>query len=270
MEVLSQFYSAIPKPFGIQNYTRPSPAMKYLFYLSFLIILSSFSVTVAQPRKWTSTAGSTMNAELVDVSNRVVILKSTTGQKITLRIDQLITSDQSFVQEWSQKKNKLKLASKNTSSANTGRAEVKKLPEGMAELLPADLLDSDGKKVPSGSLAGKMVGFYFSAHWCPPCRGFTPSLVEFRDKNKKDFEVVFVSSDKSPDAQMKYMKEMNMKWYTLPHRSEHANKLSQKYGVRGIPALIIVSSEGETISKNGRNEVGSNPSQAIKTWKKSS
>ena len=30
-------------------------------------------------------------------------------------------------------------------------------------------------------------------------------------QNKKDFEVVFVSSDKSPDAQMKYMKEMNMK-----------------------------------------------------------
>jgi hypothetical protein len=120
MEVPSQFYSAIPKPFGIQNSTRQSPAMKYPFYLSFLIILSSFSVMVAQPRKWTSTAGSSMNAELVDFSNRVVILKSTTGQKITLRIDQLITSDQSFVQEWSQEKNKLKLASKNTLPANTG------------------------------------------------------------------------------------------------------------------------------------------------------
>ena len=129
--------------------------MKYPFYLSFLIILSSFSVTVAQPRKWTSTAGSTMNAELVDFSNRVVILKSTTGQKITLKIDQLITSDQSFVQEWSQEKNKLKLASKNTLPANTGFTEVKKLPEGMAKLLPADLLDSDGKKVPSGSLSGR-------------------------------------------------------------------------------------------------------------------
>ena len=105
----------------------------------------------------------------------------------------------------------------------------------MAELLPADFLDSEGKKVPSGSLTGKMVGFYFSAHWCPPCRGFTPSLVEFRDKNKKDFEVVFVSSDKSPDAQMKYMKEMNMKWFTLPHRSEHANKAFPKIRGPGNP-----------------------------------
>ena len=26
----------------------------------------------------------------------------------------------------------------------------------------------------------------------PPCRHFTPSLVEFRDKNKKDFESICI------------------------------------------------------------------------------
>ena len=97
-----------------------------------------------------------------------------------------------------------------------------------------------------------------------------PELVKFRDSNKDDFEVVFVSSDKSPDAQMGYMKETGMKWYTLPHRSSEANALNQKFGVRGIPALIIVSPDGETVTKNGRGDVSSNPGGAIKAWTKSS
>ena len=50
------------------------------------------------------------------------------------------------------------------------------------------------------------------------------------------------------------MNETKMKWYTLPHRSEHANALAKKFEVRGIPALIIVSKDGTTITKNGRGE----------------
>lgn len=240
---------------------------KTIYLFSFLLFWAAVFLK-AETRKWTSSSGTSMNAELIDFSNRIVILKSSAGKKITLTIDQLIPSDQNFVQNWAAQKNNL--SKKTISSKKKGGENKVALSAGMTDLLPFKLLDSNGKEVSSEMLAGKMVGFYFSAHWCPPCRGFTPSLVDFRDKNKKDFEVVFVSSDKSPDAQMNYMKEMKMKWYTLPHRSDEANKLSKKYGVRGIPALIIVSPEGKTISKNGRSEVGSNPKESIEIWKKSS
>lgn len=222
--------------------------------LTFLII----SFASAEMRKWTSNQGSTIEAELVEYSNRVVVLRSTQGRKISLRIDQLSQSDQAFVLE----------ANKEVPAA--AAHDMAGLKPGLAEILPEKLLDSTGKKISRNELAGKTVGFYFSAHWCPPCRAFTPNLVKFRDSNKDDFEVVFVSSDKSAEAQMGYMKETNMKWYTLPHRSIEANALKQKFAIRGIPALIIVSPDGETVTKDGRGDVNSNPGGAIKAWTKSS
>jgi nucleoredoxin len=32
----------------------------------------------------------------------------------------------------------------------------------------------------------KPIGLYFSAHWCPPCRGFTPKLAEWYSEGLKE------------------------------------------------------------------------------------
>ena len=48
-----------------------------------------------------------------------------------------------------------------------------------------------------------MVGIYVSAHWCPPCRTFTPQLVQLcKDiaAASKKFGVVFVSGDRDAKA----------------------------------------------------------------------
>lgn len=40
---------------------------------------------------------------------------------------------------------------------------------------------------------------YFSAHWCPPCKGFTPVFAERYKKLKgigTNFEIIFVSADR--------------------------------------------------------------------------
>jgi len=101
---------------------------------------------------------------------------------------------------------------------------------------------------------------YFSAHWCPPCRGFTPTLVEkykaLKDFGKK-FELVFASSDKSEDQFNEYYKEMP--WLALPYADRaQKDKLAKFYGVSGIPMLAIINAQtGETVTTNGRGEISS-------------
>jgi nucleoredoxin len=69
------------------------------------------------------------------------------------------------------------------------------------------------------SLNGKeIVALYFSAHWCPPCKQFTPKLADvYNDliKSQKSFEIVFVSSDRSEEEFYEYFKEMP--WIALPY-----------------------------------------------------
>jgi thiol-disulfide isomerase/thioredoxin len=46
-----------------------------------------------------------------------------------------------------------------------------------ATLVGPELLTRQGPTPTAVALGGKaVVGLYFSAHWCPPCRGFTPEL----------------------------------------------------------------------------------------------
>ena len=51
----------------------------------------------------------------------------------------------------------------------------------MDSLAGQTLVKAYGSSVPADSaLAGKnLVLYYFSAHWCPPCRQFTPMLKDF-------------------------------------------------------------------------------------------
>lgn len=42
----------------------------------------------------------------------------------------------------------------------------------LAKLLGPDVIDGKGERVEVEKLSGegKVLGLYFSAHWCPPCR----------------------------------------------------------------------------------------------------
>ena len=139
----------------------------------------------------------------------------------------------------------------------------------MYELFGDELRNSSEKKVSVDALADKTIGIYFSAHWCPPCRTFTPELVKFHKemtRKGKSFEIVFVSSDRDRNAMYSYMKEMDMAWLALPFGDDRKSILSRKFQVRGIPKLVIIDTEGNLITENGRGDVSRLGSRAFDQW----
>merc|ERR1719265_1065678 len=70
------------------------------------------------------------------------------------------------------------------------------------------LLTKTGQRETKDVLNGKRaVLVYCSAHWCPPCRGFTPVLAQaYKNYNGGDVEVVFVSSDQGDKEFNEYFK----------------------------------------------------------------
>lgn len=117
-------------------------------------------------------------------------------------------------------------------------------------------------------LKDKVVGIYFSAHWCGPCRSFTPDLIKAykEHSSKKNFEVVFASSDSDKKSFESYYKDMP--WLALDFDDRDLkNTLSKKYGVQGIPTLVILDSDGTVITSQGRMKVGKDPQFKDFPWR---
>jgi nucleoredoxin len=116
---------------------------------------------------------------------------------------------------------------------------------------------SDTGAIDNSSLKNaKVIGIYFSAHWCPPCREFTPVLAEFYNEvntSEKVFEVVFVSCDNDLDCFNEYLSEMP--WIAVPFGDNKLGKLNDAFNINGIPHLAILRNDGTKVSKNGRDDV---------------
>ena len=115
------------------------------------------------------------------------------------------------------------------------------------------LVDAEGKAVDVSTLDGKFVAIYHSAHWCPPCKAFTPQLVAFANAHKDKLAVVFVSYDKSAEAMTAYMTETKMPWAAVPYKSASGKKNAEENSVKGIPTLLVYGPDGALRTKNGRD-----------------
>lgn len=116
----------------------------------------------------------------------------------------------------------------------------------------------DGKAAPYKKEGAnpKFTAIYFSAHWCPPCRLFTPKLVEwyndFQPKHK-EFQLVFASSDKDEKAMLEYMNEMKMPWPAVRFDQKKMSGVG-KFAADGIPYLVLIDEKGKDLTGKPGNE----------------
>ena len=110
-------------------------------------------------------------------------------------------------------------------------------------------------------LKDKVIGLYFSAHWCSPCRIFTPVLADKYNQLKaagKSFEIVFVSKDNSHEEFMEYYRSMpNWLSSSSPTSTESTSteRLYQKYNVNSCPTLMLFDDKGDMITDNGYERI---------------
>ena len=123
------------------------------------------------------------------------------------------------------------------------------------ELIPEKLNGKDGE-VKFSPKDTPFFGLYFSAHWCPPCRNFTPKLINFYEvanKTQKQIEIIFVTSDKSEAEFNEYFG--SMPWLSIPFKDEAINNLKESFEIMGIPAFLVFNSEGKLIDDKARTTV---------------
>ncbi|XP_073219884.1 probable nucleoredoxin 1 [Cicer arietinum] len=114
------------------------------------------------------------------------------------------------------------------------------------------LLRNNGDQVKIDSLKGKKLGLYFSASWCGPCRGFTPTLVEAYNELSPngEFEVVFITADEDDEAFKSYFSKMP--WLAIPFSdSDTRNRLDELFHVNGIPHLALLDETGKVVAEDG-------------------
>ena len=115
-------------------------------------------------------------------------------------------------------------------------------------------------------LAGKVVGLYFTASWCGPCKRFSPHLVDFYEAYKLEeagdnFEVLMVGWDEVEEDRANYARDLGMPWLALPHEPRAlTDELTLRYGVQSIPTLIVleISADGKdakVLTAGGRRDV---------------
>jgi thiol-disulfide isomerase/thioredoxin len=223
--------------------------------LTNLIAFALTGFALAEIQTWTNKNGVAVQIELLKVSSKsgelVGEFRMANGNATLIKSSDLSEADAKRLAEFKAPN------PKDSAFGQVATSVYDKFLEG-------DLLKLSGKSLKSCGDATKPTKyylFYHTASWCPPCRKFTPSLVEFYNKNKpgnNEFEVILITHDKDDKAMEDYSVEKQMPWPQLKLSKSGRFQKEFKHPGRGIPNLVLTDLQGNLIktSYEGENYIG--------------
>ena len=149
-------------------------------------------------------------------------------------------------------------------TTGTSKKGTKAGKKSSGKLAPNFKLKSlDGDTVELKSLRGKVVVVDFWATWCPPCKITLPLVNNIYKKTRgKEVEVFGINLDRGSMSKVKsFIKKSDL---SMPILIDEGGKVSNKYGVRGIPTLVVIDQDGHIYDKH----VGADRSLDKKVLKK--
>jgi nucleoredoxin len=112
----------------------------------------------------------------------------------------------------------------------------------------------------------KYFAFYRGAGWCGPCRQFSPSLVKFykaTKPNSSNFEVYFISGDKTPAEMKGYAKEAGFSWSAVPQERQPQMQIVNRLFTNLIPQFVVTDRQGNVLIDSART---GGPAVALKQF----
>lgn len=106
--------------------------------------------------------------------------------------------------------------------------------------------DRDGNEVNLSELKGKLVVVTFWASWCGYCLKELPILENIQNHLGSDqIRVIAINSQESRQTYRKLKKALKSLNLTMTH--DVSGEISDTYGVKGIPHLLIINREGQIV-----------------------
>jgi thiol-disulfide isomerase/thioredoxin len=106
----------------------------------------------------------------------------------------------------------------------------------------------DGGTVSSDTFRGKVTIINFWATWCGPCRAEIPDLIALQKKYPDALQVIGISEDEIPAAEVKQFVEAHRMNYRVAMTTPQIEQLFP--GISALPTSYIVDKDGKVVQRH--------------------